>query len=307
MIDLLDYDYVVFDCDGVILDSNWLKTDAFITTLEDEPEECIDKMIAYHKANGGISRYKKFRHYFEEINPHEDFEKNTKVAISRFAEIVQKELIECNLIPGVLDFINDVNKKGLPLFVVSGSDGEELRKVFNKRKIDSLFSAIYGSPSTKIQNIPVDRKEFKQGILYGVGSVAMMAFGIVMIKPILNTVSNQPGLQLWIAGYRLLSGVLVSGSIMFYVNRKQNIIGTLRDRTLWLPLIVSSVLAAYLGIAMWVMGMSMTTASISSILNQTATIFIIIFAWIFLGEPLTKRRILSIAVAMLGAYLVFIG
>ena len=161
--------------------------------------------------------------------------------------------------------------------------------------------------STKIQNIPVDRKRFKQGILYGVGSIAMMAFGIVMIKPILNTVSNQLGLQLWIAGYRLISGVLVSGSIMFYVNCNQNIIGALRDRALWLPLIVSSVLAAYLGIAMWVMGMSMTTASISSILNQTATIFIIIFAWIFLGEPLTKRRILSIVVAMFGAYLVVIG
>jgi len=135
----------------------------------------------------------------------------------------------------------------------------------------------------------------------------MMAFGIVMIKPILNTVSDNMGLQLWIAGYRLVSGVLVSGSIMLYANRKQNIIGVLRDKTLWLPLIVSSVLAAYLGIAMWVMGMSMTTASISSILNQTATIFILIFAWMFLGEPLTKRRILSIVVAMCGAYLVFIG
>ena len=161
--------------------------------------------------------------------------------------------------------------------------------------------------STKIQNIPVNRKRFKQGVLYGVGSIAMMALGIVMIKPILNTVSNQPRLQMWIAGYRLISGVLVSGSIMLYANQKENILGALRDRTLWLPLMVSSVLATYLGIAMWVMGMSMTTASISSILNQTATIFIMIFAWVFLGEPLTKRRILSIIVAMFGAYLVFIG
>lgn len=168
-----------------------------------------------------------------------------------------------------------------------------------------IGSVLYAS--TKIQTIPVDRKRFKQGILYGIGSIAMMAFGIVMIKPILNTVSDNVGLQLWIAGYRLVSGVLVSGSIMLIANRKQNILGALRDRTLWLPLIVSSVLAAYLGIAMWVMGMSMTTASISSILNQTATIFILIFAWIFLGEPLTKRRILSIVVAMCGAYLVFIG
>ena len=108
MIDLSDYDYAVLDCDGVILDSNWLKTDAIIRTLEDEPEKCIDKMIAYHKANGGISRYKKFRHYFEEINPYEDVEIKAKVSISKFAEIVQKGLLECDYIPGVVDFINNV-------------------------------------------------------------------------------------------------------------------------------------------------------------------------------------------------------
>ena len=170
MIDLSDYDYVVLDCDGVILDSNWLKTDAFISNLEDEPEKCIDKMIAYHKANGGISRYKKFRHYFEEINPHEDFEKNAKVAISKFAEIVQKGLLECDYIPGVVDFINDVKEKGLPLFVVSGSDEIELREVFSKRKIDSLFCAIYGSPFTKTQimkNVISQVGQRKKGIFFG--------------------------------------------------------------------------------------------------------------------------------------------
>lgn len=168
-----------------------------------------------------------------------------------------------------------------------------------------IGSVLYAS--TKIQNIPVNRKIFKKGILYAVGSIAMMALGIVMIKPILNTVSNKPQLQIWIAGYRLISGVLVSGTIMFYANYKKNILNVLYDKKLWPPLIIGSVLATYLGIAMWVMGMSMTTASISSILNQTSTIFIMIFAWIFLGEPLTKRRILSIIIAMIGAYLVFIG
>jgi drug/metabolite transporter (DMT)-like permease len=183
--------------------------------------------------------------------------------------------------------------------------GESLTAIQLLGGVLIIASVLY--TAIKIQNIPVNRKRFKQGVLYGVGSIAMMALGIVMIKPILNTVSNQPRLQMWIAGYRLISGVLVSGSIMLYANQKENILGALRDRTLWLPLMVSSVLATYLGIGMWVMGMSMTTVSISGILNQTATIFIMIFAWIFLGEPLTKRRILSIIVAMFGAYLVFIG
>lgn len=183
--------------------------------------------------------------------------------------------------------------------------GESLTSIQLMGGILIIGSVLFAS--TKIQNIPVNRKRFNQGIAYAIGSISMMALGIVMIKPILNTVSDNVGLQLWIAGYRLVSGVLVSGSIMLIANRNIYILGALRDRKLWLPLVVSSVLAAYLGIAMWVMGMSMTTASISSILNQTATIFILIFAWIFLGEPLTKRRISSILVAIFGAYLVFIG
>jgi phosphoglycolate phosphatase-like HAD superfamily hydrolase len=170
MIDLSDYDYVVLDCDGVILDSNWLKTDAIIRTLKNEPEKCINKMIAYHKANGGISRYKKFRYYFEEINPHEDVEIKAKVSISKFAEIVQKGLLECDYIPGVVGFINNVKKKGIPLFVVSGSDEMELREVFSKRKIDSLFCAIYGSPLTKPQimkNVISQVGQRKKGIFFG--------------------------------------------------------------------------------------------------------------------------------------------
>ena len=153
MIDLSDYDYVVFDCDGVILDSNRLKTEAFVSALDDEPEQYVDKMIAYHKANGGISRYKKFRYYFEEINPHKDANKKIEQAISRFAEIVYRGLMECNYIPGVLDFIEEVKKKELHIFVVSGSDEEELREVFSKRGIDLLFSSIFGSPSTKSENM----------------------------------------------------------------------------------------------------------------------------------------------------------
>ena len=57
-----------------------------------------------------------------------------------------------------------------------------------------IGSVLYAS--TKIQNIPVNRKIFKQGILYAVGSIAMMALEIVMIKPILNTVSSKPQLQI---------------------------------------------------------------------------------------------------------------
>ena len=53
--------------------------------------------------------------------------------------------------------------------------------------------------------------------------------------------------------------------------------------------------------------MSLTKASTASILNQMATIFILIFARFFLNEPITKRRVVAILIAMEGVCLVIIG
>lgn len=147
-----------------------MKTETFISTLEGDPEKCIAKMISYHKVNREISRYKKFKHYFNKINPFSDIEKNTWQAIRNFADIVHERLITCDYIPGVMNFIKNLKAKGLSLFVVSGSDRKELEDIFKKRGIFKLFSAIYGSPTTKIENMNKVIKKIgaqKQGIYFG--------------------------------------------------------------------------------------------------------------------------------------------
>ena len=53
------YRTIIFDCDGVILDSNELKTDSFIQLLDNQPKKVINTFISYHKKNGGITRQKK--------------------------------------------------------------------------------------------------------------------------------------------------------------------------------------------------------------------------------------------------------
>ena len=95
--------------------------------------------------------------------------------------------------------------------------------------------------------------------------------------------------------------------IFLFKSRSRNLIKPFTDREIWLPLITGSIFATYFGISFWVVGMSLTTASTASILNQTATIFILIFAKIFLGEPFTRRRVLAILIALVGACLVFVG
>ena len=81
-----------------------------------------------------------------------DVEKETHVAIRRFATIVKKGLLECDYVPGVLEFLKRTNSLGIPLFVVSGSDEKELIDIFRQRGILDLFERVYGSPVNKNDN-----------------------------------------------------------------------------------------------------------------------------------------------------------
>ena len=60
MLNLKKYNKVVFDCDGIILDSNDVKSKAFAKSLIGSGNQSISEFIDYHKKNGGVSRFVKF-------------------------------------------------------------------------------------------------------------------------------------------------------------------------------------------------------------------------------------------------------
>jgi len=170
MFDYLRYDYIIFDCDGVILDSNRLKSRAYSNALLGEPTELVDAFVDYHKKNGGISRYEKFHYYFRDMKNSPNAEKETHVALGRYSTIVKKYLLECDYVPGVLEFIHQANSLGISLFVVSGSDEKELIDIFRQRCILDLFERVYGSPVNKNDNTAKVLKRIgiqKKGIFFG--------------------------------------------------------------------------------------------------------------------------------------------
>jgi phosphoglycolate phosphatase-like HAD superfamily hydrolase len=152
LIDLNKYDYIIFDCDGVILESNKLKSDAFAEALPNEPTDLVAEFVQYHKQNGGISRYEKFRYYFEEMKKQVEAEAEIDKALNNFTTIVSEGLLKCNFIPGVVEIIRELFNLNKRLFVVSGSDEKELIQVFKQRGIDHYFENIYGSPDNKVKN-----------------------------------------------------------------------------------------------------------------------------------------------------------
>ncbi|MFA5614484.1 MAG: HAD family hydrolase, partial [Methanoculleus sp.] len=57
---------LIFDFDGVIVESIPLKTAAFREVFSFVPDH-LDEIIAYHLENGGMSRYDKFRYIYADI------------------------------------------------------------------------------------------------------------------------------------------------------------------------------------------------------------------------------------------------
>ena len=56
----------IFDFDGVICDSNSVKTNAFLELYKDLDQNKLSFVKRYHIHNGGISRYEKIK-YFEKF------------------------------------------------------------------------------------------------------------------------------------------------------------------------------------------------------------------------------------------------
>ncbi len=161
--------------------------------------------------------------------------------------------------------------------------------------------------SFRFQHVMASKRELRYGVFLGVLALALMGFGIVLVKPVLNKLPMDFGVQMWVAGFRLLPGAIFSLIIFLWVSRTRDLITPFYNKKIWFPLVGSSILGTFLGLSCWLIGMTFTTASIASILNQTATIFILLFAWIFLKEPISLRRIFAVFMAMCGVTLVILG
>ncbi|MCP4568675.1 MAG: HAD family hydrolase [FCB group bacterium] len=168
-IPIAEYKTLVFDCDGVILNSNQVKTQAFHSAAISYGRQAADELVRYHVQNGGISRYHKFEYFLRHIVKKEPKPDELQSLLAAFALEVKKGLMCCEVAKG-LERLRKFYPKSRWL-VASGGDQAELRDVFLKRGLSLLFNGgIFGSPASKddILNRELDRGNIiKPALFFG--------------------------------------------------------------------------------------------------------------------------------------------
>jgi HAD superfamily hydrolase (TIGR01549 family) len=145
-----EYKSIVFDCDGVILDSNVVKTEAYFRTAKNlgATDEQAQALVDYHVKLGGISRYHKFDYYLREILKQPATTEAIQVLLDEFARELEIELMECEIASG-LQALRDATPNA-KWSILSGGDQQEIRTLFAKRHLADFFNGgLFGSPDNK--------------------------------------------------------------------------------------------------------------------------------------------------------------
>lgn len=149
-------DAIIFDFDGVIVDSISLKTEAFRTIFRAFPECQVEKFIDFHLENGGLSRFYKIRYFYENLLHEEINEADVIKLAESFSCLVKERLADpAFLIKDTCLFLEQNIGKYF-FHIASGAEEEELKFIVRKLRLEKFFRSIHGSPLPKpliIENI----------------------------------------------------------------------------------------------------------------------------------------------------------
>jgi phosphoglycolate phosphatase-like HAD superfamily hydrolase len=138
---------VVFDFDGVILESANIKTDAFVAMFAKYPDQ-LAEIRQYHLANMGISRYVKFEYIQKVILGLPYTEQDRQRLGAEFERFTHEKIITCPQVPGAGELLQKLHDRALRI-VASGTPQTELNQIVAERGMDGWFDEVWGTPRTK--------------------------------------------------------------------------------------------------------------------------------------------------------------
>ncbi len=164
------YEVYIFDCDGVILDSNQLKIEAMKNALEAHfsTQDLIAECVDYFRHNFGKSRFHHVAYFLDTIFDIEKEQRGEleKLILADFSQQCRTLYLSAELTPGVIEFLEQCKGKR---YVASGSVQSELRGVFTQRGLDVYFDGVFGSPTPKVELIQriLEQEQNTNAVMFG--------------------------------------------------------------------------------------------------------------------------------------------
>ena len=143
---------IIFDFDGVVLESLNVKTNAFKKLYESYGSDISKRVVEHHLENGGVSRFDKIKFYHNIFLGEDIDEKKIQKIAQKFSEMVVNEIMKVPFVDGAKQFIEDNYKRYL-MFISSATPTNELKFICKQRKIAKYFQGIFGSPDSKSKHI----------------------------------------------------------------------------------------------------------------------------------------------------------
>ena len=101
----MKYKNLIFDFDGVLAESNEIRFNGFRRLFQEYPLSQVEELVAYAKANGGVSRYEKIRYFFQEVRGEPIMEERVQVLAARFSDLVRQEVVDAEPVKGSVVFL----------------------------------------------------------------------------------------------------------------------------------------------------------------------------------------------------------
>lgn len=148
-----EVDLVVFDCDGVLLDTMPAKMEAFRSWVPDAHSDRRDAFMEYIMDGFGQSRAYHIRYFYENILGIEVDDAFVDREIERFTEICEPRCAAAPWRVGSKEFVEACRDAGVSRYVLSGTPQQPLDEMLGSVEAEGLFDVIIGSPPGKPESM----------------------------------------------------------------------------------------------------------------------------------------------------------
>ncbi|KRA46653.1 hypothetical protein ASD72_05540 [Pseudoxanthomonas sp. Root630] len=140
-----------------------------------------------------------------------------------------------------------------------------------------------------------------RGVMIGLLAIALMAIAIVMVK---RTLETQP--LLWVTLLRLAGAVagLIALAALPAMRARMRFVAA---DVPWRRLLLAALVGQGLSMVLWLGGYKFTSASVAAILNESASVFLVVLAALWLREPLGKRAFIGVVLTFSGIACMLLG